>query len=279
MLQAMARKKQYLLTNFIFKRIISVTIMQKTRSISIQQFPGFHAHSVAHGVFRRHGGESEAPFDSLNVSFGVGDEAARVSSNRMRIKMALELPRLVSSRQVHGDRVLVLDRKPALDFEADGFDALITDQKGIGLMIQQADCQAVFLVDSQRRAVGICHVGWRGSVANVIARTVESLERHFMVEPGDLFAAISPSLGPCCAEFVNFRQELPESFWSYRRASGYFDFWSISRMQLQQAGVRPENILIAGICTVCDTDFFSYRRDKKTGRFASVLGMRDVPEK
>jgi YfiH family protein len=250
--------------------------MPKAPSLSIQKIPAFHSHALVHGIFRRYGGESDPPFDSLNVSFGVGDEAARVKANRQRIKMALGLSGLVSSRQIHGDRVLLLDRMPAGDFEADGFDALITNQRGIGLMVQQADCQAVLLADTSGRAVGVCHVGWRGSVANLIGTTVACLERQLGIDPADLLAAVSPSLGPCCAEFINYRQELPESFWTYQSKAAYFDFWAISRMQLQDAGVQPANISIAGICTVCDPGFFSYRREKKTGRFASVLGMRNV---
>lgn len=251
--------------------------MPKVQPLSILQIPAFHSPALVHGVFRRYGGESEAPFDSLNVSFGVGDDPARVRGNRQRIKKGLQLPYLVSSRQVHGDRVLVVDRLPTHDFEADGFDALITDQRGVGLMIQQADCQAVLLADPGQKAIGICHVGWRGSVANIIGRTVAALEHQFGVEPAALLAAVSPSLGPCCAEFVNYRQELPEPFWAFSPAANRFDFWSISRMQLQEAGVRPDNIFIAGLCTVCDSGFFSYRREKVTGRFASVLGMGNGP--
>ncbi len=258
-------------------QFVLIIRMQKALPLSIQHIPTFDAKALVHGVFLRYGGESEAPFDSLNVSFGVGDEPARVRRNRERIKRALKLPCLVSSRQVHQDRVLVVDRMPGSDFEANGFDALITDQRGVGLMIQQADCQAVLLADLAQKAVGICHVGWRGSVANIIGRTVTALRHHFRIDPGNLLAAVSPSLGPCCAEFVNYRQELPEPFWVFRRAADHFDFWSISRMQLRDAGVHPENISITGVCTVCDAGFFSYRREKITGRFASVLGIGNDP--
>jgi YfiH family protein len=257
-------------------QFILIMPMQKTLPLSTLQIPAFHSHAFSHGIFRRYGGESKPPFDSLNVSFGVGDDPERVRRNRRRIKMALNLPYLVSSRQVHQDRVLVVDRAPESDFEADGFDALITDQRGIGLMIQQADCQAVLLADPALKAIGICHVGWRGSVANIIGKTVTLLEQQFGVNPANLLAAVSPSLGPCCAEFVNYRQELPEVFWTFQTTANHFDFWSISGMQLQDAGVLPENISISGICPVCDPAFFSYRREKKTGRFASVLGITDV---
>ena len=247
--------------------------MRNFPPLSFLQLATFPSSVFVHGVTRRFGGVSEAPYDSLNVSFGVGDDEVRVRQNRERIKAALALSCLVSSRQVHEDQVLIVDRKPEKDFEADGYDALITDQPGVGLMIQQADCQAVLLADSRQKAVGVCHVGWRGSVANIIGKTITAMERYFGVDSNDLLAGVSPSLGPCCAEFVNFRQELPETFRSFQPTPEHFDFWSISRMQLRKAGVPPENISVAEICTVCDHDFFSYRRQRNTGRFASVIGI------
>ena len=146
----------------------------------------------------------------------------------------------------------------------------------LGLMIQQADCQAVFLFDPATKAVGIIHVGWRGSVADIIAETVFVMSRAFAVEPVDISAAVSPSLGPCCAEFINYHTELPAALHAYQVRPNYFDFWAISRDQLCAAGVRPENIQVAGICTCCNRDYFSYRRHKITGRFASVAGIKLV---
>ena len=144
----------------------------------------------------------------------------------------------------------------------------------MGMMIQQADCQAVMLYDPVKQAAGIAHVGWRGSVANIIAETVFAMSQTFSTESVDIIAAISPSLGPCCAEFVNYRSELPAALHGYQVRPNYFNFWAISRDQLCAAGVRPENIHIAEICTCCNHDFFSYRRDRDTGRFASVIGIK-----
>ncbi|UCD66347.1 MAG: laccase domain-containing protein, partial [Deltaproteobacteria bacterium] len=130
------------------------------------------------------------------------------------------------------------------------------------------------LYDHAKKVVGIAHAGWRGSVANIIASTVSAMSDAFATDPVDLIAAISPSLGPCCAEFVNYRSELPVALHDYQVRPDYFDFWAISRDQLCKAGLRLENIHIAGICTCCSHDYFSYRRDKKTGRFASVIGLK-----
>lgn len=230
-----------------------------------------------HGVFARHGGVSPPPCESLNVSFGVGDEEARVAENRRRIKAALGLPRLVAARQVHGDRVAVVAETPATDTELADCDALVTNQPGVGLLIQQADCQAILLHDPARQVVANIHSGWRGSVHNIIAKTVAALVAHYRCRPEDLRAAISPSLGPCCAEFVNYRRELPVAFQAHRQGERHFDFWAISRAQLIEAGMRPEHIETAALCTRCQADYFSYRREHITGRHASVIALA-LPE-
>lgn len=229
---------------------------------------------IEHGCFGRRGGVSKTAFDSLNVSFHVGDDERHVLENRKRIKDTIGLTQIVSAKQVHGDRVYVVSETPASDVEVEEYDALITNVSGIGLMIQQADCQAVLLFDPAQKAVGIIHAGWRGSVANIISKTIDAMSSAFDTDPQNLLAGISPSLGPCCAEFVNYQDEMPRFFHDYQVKPNHFDFWSISRDQLMSVGVKKDNIEIAGVCTVCNTDYFSYRREKKTGRFASVIGLK-----
>lgn len=226
-----------------------------------------------HGVFSRHGGVGGGRYATLNVSYHVGDVPEHVAENRARLKMALGVDRLISARQVHSDAVLAVAERPEADFEADGYDAIITRVPGVALMIQQADCQAVLLFDPVKQAVGIAHVGWRGSVANIIAATVKAMTDNFATRPGEVKAAISPSLGPCCAEFVNHHEELPTTFASFQTRPNHFDFWAVSRTQLLAAGVKPANIETAEVCTVCHSDYFSYRRERVTGRFASVIGI------
>ncbi len=244
----------------------------QTNGATPLRFPTLAVPQLAHGAFPRQGGTSPAPWDSLNVGLAVGDAVTRVAANRDLIRRALGLPHLVAARQVHGDRVAVVRKAPETDL--DGVDALVTDVPGLGLMVQQADCQAVLLFDPANRAVGIAHSGWRGSVANIIAKTVATMTATYGSEPMQLRAAVSPSLGPCCGEFVNHHRELPAAFRAFEVRPNHFDFWAVSRMQLGEAGLRPENISVAGVCTVCDHRFFSYRRDGTTGRNASVIGLK-----
>lgn len=233
--------------------------------------------TVPHAMFSRRGGASIPPFTSLNLSFGVDDDPAAVRENRNKVKKELKVQYLASAGQVHGDHVAVV-KNITCDQEYKESDALVTGQRGAGLLIQQADCQAVLLHDPQREVIAAIHNGWRGSVANIIAKTVRAMQKNFGTSPENLRAVISPSLGPCCAEFVHYAKELPASFQQWRIRENHFDFWAISRWQLREAGLRNENIEVIGICTVCTEDFFSFRRAAKhpeksgvTGRNGSVI--------
>jgi polyphenol oxidase len=233
-----------------------------------------------HAFFNRYGGEGVPPFDTNNVSFGVGDEITAVRKNRELVKRSLLLDHLVSARQVHGDKVYWCSGDSCKEGEIDGVDALITEQFGVGLMIQQADCQAVLLFDPVRPAIGAIHCGWRGSVMGIIGKTIVRMGECFGTDPGHLRAAISPSLGPCCGEFVHYKKELPKAFHRFQIRDTYFDFWQITRWQLQECGISDKAIAVAGICTVCSADYFSYRRAchdgvGTTGRNCSVIALRN----
>ena len=153
-------------------------------------------------------------------------------------------------------------------------DAMVTDIYGRNLVIQVADCQAVLLYEPVRRVIANVHCGWRGSIQNIIGRAIEVMEQRFGCRPSRIQAGIGPSLGPCCAEFDNYRKEIPMEFWRYKGLNAHFDFWSLSRDQMTRAGMTETNIELSGICTRCHTDdFFSYRAAKTTGRFAAVIGL------
>ncbi len=228
---------------------------------------------------KRHGGVRNHPHHSLNLSHGVGDNEEMVILNRARLKKKHSIPFLLSAKQVHGDKIFIADLPLLSDLEVDGYDALMTNVSGIGLLIQQADCQGISLFDPVRFSIACVHSGWKGSVLNILAKTVSAMRTEYRSDPADLQAFISPSLGPCCAEFSNHPQELPSSFLAFQVKENYFNFWQVSRMQLLKAGLRDENITIAGVCTSCSPEFFSYRRacregDGRTGRCGTVIALR-----
>ncbi len=241
------------------------------RSSLLASFP-----EITQAFFTRIGGASQGPYRSLNLSFSVGDGPEAVSQNRRLIQEALGLDLMASAAQVHGPQEIVITEKTRLDgTDLPRADILITAVPAMGLLIKQADCQAVLLYDPVQRVVANVHCGWRGQVQNVLSQAVGLLKERFGVRPRDLYAAVSPSLGPCCAEFRNFSSEFPPEMWSYQVRPTYFDLWHLSRDQLTAAGLAPERIDIARLCTRCRAEeFFSYRREKISGRQGSVIALR-----
>ena len=226
----------------------------------------------------RHSGVSSAPYGSLNLSYDVGDDAGNVGANRNILKHKHSLGHLLSARQVHGDAIFIATDPLQGDLEVDSYDALVTDQPNMALLIQQADCQAITLFDPMTPAIAAIHCGWQGSVLNIAGKTVRAMTAAYKSSAVDLQARVSPSLGPCCAEFVHHAIELPDSFLPFQVEKNHFDFWQISKMQLLEAGLQEKNIHIAGICTSCSSDYFSYRRacrngDCVTGRCATVISL------
>lgn len=255
-------------------------ILNHKNGVSYYQFESLaHFSEIRHGIFTRHFGNSPAPFESLNISYGLGDLNAHVKKNRRIIARATGSHDLIYVQQVHGDQVIILNpAKSASDYGGEGVlgtgDAMVTATAGKFLVIQLADCQSISIYDTNRQVVANIHSGWRGSIRNIAGRTVAAMQKHFKSDPIHLVAGIGPSLGPCCAEFIHYRTEIPEILWSYKMANDHFDFWAMSRDQLINAGVHPENIEISNICTRCNTSlFFSYRAEGQTGRFASVIGL------
>lgn len=248
-------------------------ILKQKNRLSFFQFPNLAEYSgIQHGIFTRNGGHSIAPFHHLNVSFGTGDSEEAVRQNRALISQCMDETPLVFVSQVHGTDVARIRDKTLPSQPAD---AMITDLPGRCLVIQVADCQAVLLYDPVRQVVANVHSGWRGSIRNIIGKTLRVMNAEFNCNPRDVIAGIGPSLGPCCAEFIHYQSEIPEMFWKYKDAADHFDFWAISRDQLVSEGVSGSNIHTSGLCTKCRTDlFFSYRGEKTTGRFAAVIGLR-----
>jgi YfiH family protein len=257
-------------------------ILRNKNGLAYYQFEHLAAFpEIQHGIFTRVGGCSQAPFQRLNVSFTVGDDPEHVGRNRALVAVCMEGQDLVFAHQVHGNTVRVIDGVlvPAPVSGAAAVqvgDAMVTDRTAKLLVVQVADCQPVLLFDPEHRVVANIHSGWRGSVANVAGRTLQVMRERFGCSARAVLAGVGPSLGPCCAEFVNYRDEIPRELWGYRRDSVHFDFWDVTRDQLMAAGVPAEHIHISGMCTKCHTDrFFSYRGERRTGRFPAVIGVRE----
>lgn len=227
--------------------------------------------NLKHGVFLRDGGQSQGPYAALNLADNVGDEMTHVQSNREIVAKTLEVSEMIYMRQCHGTNHCEISMSP--DTLLSG-DSMSTKIPGFGLMIAHADCQVGIMYDPVHHAIASVHSGWRGSVQNIYGKTIDYMAKVYGTNPADLLVGISPSLGPGKAEFINYRTELPKAFWDYQVKTNYFDFWQISRMQLRESGVLDDHIEVAGMDTYTDLNFFSFRRDKITGRNGTVIALR-----
>jgi YfiH family protein len=241
----------------------------------LRQFP-----HLVHGVFLRKGGVSEkSSLASLNVGGRVNDLPEHVTMNRKKIRECLGMKTLVIGDQRHEFHIhKIFDIEPKeeifLPYSADG---LFTTLKDVLLATYHADCQVGLFYDPKREVIANIHCGWRGNVQNIFGKTVEMLQQQMGSNPKDLLVCISPSLGPSHAEFIHYEKELPASFYPYQTQPTYFDLWEISYQQLRSSGVRGEHIEIARMCTYSQPElFFSYRREKDTGRNATVIGFKDL---
>ena len=185
------------------------------------------------------------------------------------VRALWEIEEWVSCHQIHSATVRELPISPE-----EKCDGLFTLERGKALVIKHADCQAAIFYDPIAKVIANVHCGWRGNVQNIYQETINQLQQKRGSDPKNLRVCISPSLGPCCAEFVHYKTEFPEAFWGYQVTPNHFDLWEIARRQLIQAGVLSHHIEIAQICTCCNLkEYHSYRRDKTTERHRTVVSM------
>jgi polyphenol oxidase len=233
---------------------------------------------IRHAIFTRNNGLSRGVYTGLNLSYSVGDDASFVGTNRKAIANCIGGEEPVFIHQVHQTDIRVIDRNhnggPA-GYDPLTGDGLVTNVSGKTIAIKLADCQAVLMYDPFQKVIANVHSGWRGSIDNIIGRCILVMTEKFGCDPKHIVAGISPSLGPCCSEFINYKTEIPPQYWKYKNDDHHFTFWDISRDQLIDAGVLANNIELSDICTKCNSHlFFSYRQSRDTGRFAAVIGLK-----
>lgn len=227
----------------------------------------------------RTGGVSEGPFSSLNLSTGVGDDPRAVAQNRRRLAAAAGFDPAACARvqQVHGRQVCTVPG-PGAWGEAD---ALITSVPGTVLCVRTADCVPIYVIDPRARVAGLAHAGWRGTAADVVGALVATMATAFGCRPADLLGAVGPAIGPCCYEVdapvITALEKAATWSGGVLKTTGpdhaRLDLWDANRRRLLDAGLAPDRVAVAGICTACHPDLlFSHRRDGgRTGRMEAAL--------
>lgn len=241
---------------------------------------------VAFTTLRQGAGISQPPFGGFNLgnARAGGDDPAAVAANRAALASRAGLPSAPHwLRQVHGTGVLVVDSalapgdarveraRMACEPEAD---AAVTTIPGVVLAVLTADCLPVVFAALDGSEVGVAHAGWRGLAAGILERTVARMQM-----PADALQAwLGPAAGPRAYEvgvevFEAFTGEsgAADAFFATRTGHWHVDLYALARRRLQAAGLAAGNIHGGGLCTISDpARFFSHRRDRRTGRMATV---------
>ncbi|MGA2110727.1 MAG: peptidoglycan editing factor PgeF [Anaerolineales bacterium] len=240
---------------------------------------------LVHGLFTRRGGVSPSPWASLNVGGSVGDERERVRENRERCFRALGRPveSLSDLWLIHSDQVILAAEPGGGTPPGVRGDALISRRRDLTLFLRFADCVPVLLYDPRAQAVGLIHAGWKGSLLRVARKTVERMQEAFGTRPGDVIAAIGPSVAPdhypvgedviggVRQAFAKQADQLLPNLLGQTR----FDLALANELALREAGV--EKIEQAATCTACHVDdWYSHRSENgRTGRFGALIGLRE----
>ena len=271
---------------------------------------------LIHGFSTRTGGKTTVyrqPPD-LNLGFTDSDDRQIVTANRkLFLRAATGSKRtlgMVTLRQIHSS---LIHRVHASDVQATGQpavlkgDGLMTDDPGVLLGIQTADCIPVLVADRKQHAVAAFHAGWRGTLARIVENGVGRMRVEFGSRPENLVASIGPGIGQCCYSVGEEVREQFDSQFAYApelfrevydsdpvrekypmlfltaRAPGHsqlgpamhLDLAEANRRQLLAAGLKKTAIAMTGQCTGCHTDiFFSHRIERGfTGRLMSVIGV------
>ena len=272
------------------------TMLDTAGSVPLLRFRSFETPQAAWmdlAFTTKQGGVSKGYLQSLNLGWDRGDDRANVCENYKRACRAFgtDYRRLVLSDQVHDTKILYVDENyaagEAVEKKVKGVDGLVTDVAGLTLATSYADCVPLFLMDPVKRIIASSHSGWRGTVAGIGEKTVRYMEQMGS-RAKDLVVLVGPSICQDCYEvsedvaeqfraaYTNEQCEkiLEKGRW-FEGQRYQLDLWSANWYQFMEAGILPENIHIAGICTCCNAEIlFSHRATG--GRRGNLNGLMTI---
>lgn len=272
------------------------TELKEKNHVPYIQFKNLSATGIVkHGFSTRKGGVSTGIFSSMNLNFKRGDDPDAVMENYRRMAAALNMrvEDMVLSDQTHTTNVRVIteeDRgkgilKPQDYSDVDG---MITNVPGIVLVTSYADCVPLYFVDPVRKAIGLSHSGWKGTVGHIGQKTVWKMHEVYGSEPKDIVAAIGPSICQSCYEVsddvaeafrANFTaDEAADILLDKGNGKYQLDLWKANWYVLTDAGILPEHLSVTDLCTACRPDLlWSHRKTNgQRGGLSAFLSLIDT---
>ena len=258
------------------------------------EYPLFQKTGIVKSAFStRLGGVSEGYYSSLNLSFDRGDDPAKVSENFKRIgaSMGVDVEDMVLSKQTHTTNVRVVteeDKGKGVIRERDytDVDGMITNVPGICLVTSYADCVPLYFVDPVKKAIGLSHSGWRGTVGKIGKNTVQLMQENFGSKPEDLLAAVGPSVCMECYEVSEdvigqFKEAFESKYWQelfYKKENGKYqlNLWKANELIFLESGILPEHMAITNVCTHCNSKIlYSHRTmGNNRGNLCAFLALK-----
>jgi len=295
------------------KRMVPLTQIEKPRApvpgsvgdmelviaengVGLLQFPRFQREEgLAHAFSTRIGGVSDMSYAAMNLGFARGDAQENVIKNYHLFAEALGIQAETMTagaqdHQVNIRRIGAAERGAGIwkDKDMESVDGLCTDEGEVALVIYASDCVPLYFYDRTHRAIGLAHAGWKGTAAGMAMEMVQRMRMEFGTDPPELLVGIGPSIGKNCFEVdepvKKVFETLPNSgFFVTDTQNGKYlvDLWECNRQFLLNAGVKPENIAVGAVCTMCNSDLlFSHRKTRgRRGSNAAVLMLRsEIPE-
>ncbi len=252
-------------------------------------FPRLDACGVVRHIFStRLGGVSGGQYSTMNTSFSNGDDFCNVEENYHRLCSAvgIKISNLVLSKQTHTNNVKIVTKadcgtgytKP----EFCDVDGLITNQSGVALVTQYADCTPLLFCDPVKHVCATSHAGWRGTVSGIGKITVEKMINEFGCNTSDIIAAIGPCICEKCYEvdtpvfdaFVNSGIDITNVFREGRDQNHFMlNLVQANKNILLSAGIKEENIDTSDICTCCNASWLHSHRATggKRGNLAAII--------
>jgi polyphenol oxidase len=231
--------------------------------------------SIRHFVTDRNTGGKEF---TLSLSSTPDKEMVRRHRRDLAASMGVREDHLYFPSQVHGTSIVVVDENTS-HAQLLNTDALITRGKGICISVMSADCVPVLLYDQRNQIVAAIHSGWRGTVARILAKTLDTMKDLYGSEGKDIMAGIGPSVSQDSYEVgEEVIEEVKKSFGSGNDLlvaqplnKGKLDLWKANSLQLLDFGVKKANIEVSDLCTVKNNNHFFSARKGDSGRFAAGI--------
>ena len=258
------------------------------------EYPLFQKTGIVKSAFStRLGGVSEGYYSSLNLSFDRGDDPVKVSENFKRIgaSMGVAVEDMVLSKQTHTTNVRVVteeDKGKGVIRERDytDVDGMITNVPGICLVTSYADCVPLYFVDPVKKAIGLSHSGWRGTVGKIGKNTVQLMQENFGSKPEDLLVAVGPSVCMECYEVSEdvigqFKEAFESKYWQelfYKKENGKYqlNLWKANELIFLESGILSEHMAITNVCTHCNSKIlYSHRTmGNNRGNLCAFLALK-----